>query len=127
MKKSILNLGVALGLATTFSTSFVTNSTQNYSSTVQAAKKTKWHKGMPKVLHGNWYGQGMVLKISNKHVYFIPTTGASVSQVKKVEYTKSGRTYKYRIYWVSGGKYQGTIHYINKHTVKFNGYKLTKR
>ena len=69
----------------------------------------------------------MVLKISNSHINFIPVTGAAVSQAKKVEYTKSGKTYKYRVYWISGGKYQGTIHYINKHIVKFNGYNLTKR
>ena len=127
MKKSIITIGLALGLATTFLNSSLVNTTQNQNITVQAAKRTKWHKGMPKQLRGNWYGRGMVLKISNKHVYFIPRSGAAVSRVKKLQYTKSGKTYKYRVYWRDGGKYQGTIHYINKHTVKFNGYRLTKR
>lgn len=120
--KNIVKVFVALMLML-FSVTLVENVNV---SDVQAAK-VRWHKGMPKSLRGNWYSRGMILKISNKYVYFVPVGGAAVSKVKKLTYRKHGKnTYQYRIVWSGNSKYIGTIKKLNKHTVKFNGYTLKK-
>lgn len=78
--------------------------------------KVTWHKGMPKALHGRWYGKGMVLIVNNKHVYFIPVTGSSVSKQKNIQFRKiTKNSYRYRV-----GKhgYSGVIKKLNKHTAK---------
>lgn len=120
--KKIITILTVVSLATV---SYITSCDSNNGIT-QAA--SSWHKGMPRSLHGNWYGKRMVLIISNNHVYFIPVTGTAVSKAKKLIYRKRNHnTIQYRITWREGGKYTGTIKQLNKHTVRFNGYTLRRR
>lgn len=122
--KRIFTITATVMMATTPIMGLVNNNT---ATTVQAAKKSAWHKGMPKKLRGNWKGHGMVLKVSNKAVYFVPAKGAAVSKAKRVIYRQTKKnSYQYKVYWKNGGTYKATIKYISKHKVKFQGYTLKK-
>ncbi|MEE8823430.1 hypothetical protein LASUN_10420 [Lentilactobacillus sunkii] len=113
MKKRKILLGtVALSLGLLFAVGSSNN--------VNAAT---WHKGTPRVLHGYWYNKQDKLLITNKSVYIIPKTGASVSRVKSVKYRYLGhRTYQYHQKFDPNGSYTGKITISANHRyVKFAG------
>ncbi len=124
--KVVMAIAICVGLTT--STNGILNIDISSIHTVSAVDRNRWHKGMPKKLLGKWHGNGMTLIVSNKHVYFVPDSGASVSKVKKLVSKKVGPSvYKYKITWAEGSNYIGTLKLVNSNLLKYNGYYLSRQ